>query len=107
MNPILVTNSDVNDPSNSAVKSGWKSTEAYITLIVSILGAIMASGFLDPADPTQATIVKVIGMILSVASVLGYGAGRAHVKATAIRGAADVAVARAQGVPGLDRDESR
>lgn len=83
------------DPASPATKSGWKTTEAYLTLIVTILGAVMASGLLDPHDPTQATIVKVIGLILSVASVMGYQAGRSYVKATAIQGAAMVAAAGA------------
>ena len=87
--------SDHNDPANAAVKPGAKTSEMYVTLVVAILGAVMASGLLDPADPTQATIAKLIGLVLSVASVLGYQASRTAVKTTANRVAGELAAAQA------------
>lgn len=91
---VPMSQDPVNDPSNASVKSGAKTTEAWITLAVAVLGAVMASGLLDPADPTQATIIKVIGVILSVATVLGYQASRTSLKNRAVEGAAAVAIAK-------------
>ena len=82
---------DTFNPATTSVKSGWKSTECIITLLVTVLGGVMASGLLDPADPQQASILKLLGTALSIAGALGYTAGRSYVKATAIKSAAFVA----------------
>ena len=85
---------DHTDPANTTVKPAFKTFEAWATLIVSILGAVMASGLLDPADPVQAKFLKIIGMVLAIAPVMGLQAGRSYLKATANKVAGDVAIAR-------------
>lgn len=90
----------VNDPSSSAVKSGLRSTEAWITLIVAIIGAVLASGLLDPSDPTQGAIMKIGGLVMTIAASLGYTAARTSAKNRAVEGAAAVAIAKiAAGAP--------
>ena len=44
MDPVL-------DPAPPATKPSYKSMEAWISLVLAILGAVMASGLLDPSDP--------------------------------------------------------
>ena len=56
---------------------GYKSTEFWITLIVTALGALMASGVFG--DDSQAA--KVVGGALALAAQFGYNGGRAWVKA--------------------------
>lgn len=87
----MPTPDDVSNPATTSVKSGFYSTEAWITLVITVLGGVMASGLLDPADPQQASILKLLGTALSIAGALGYTAGRSYVKATAIKSAAFVA----------------
>lgn len=85
---------DHNDPASAAVKPGWKSTEAWISILLAVVGAVLASGLLDPSDPTQAQILKVGGLILSIAAALGYQVTRASVKNTATEAAAAIAIER-------------
>lgn len=87
------------DPSevrNVAVKPGWQSTEAWLALGAQVLGAIMYSGLLSPDDPVEAKILKLGGVALAILSALGYQAQRGWVKASAVKGAAMVAIAEAQ-----------
>lgn len=57
------------------VKPGWQTSEFWLHLIATILGAIMASGL-----PSNSKIVQVSGMGLSLLSVLGYTTGRVIIK---------------------------
>ena len=85
MDPVL-------DPGSPAQKPGWKSSELYLSLLPTILGAVMASGLV--ADGSVAA--KVIGAVLAVLGVLGYTAGRSFVKASGNKAAAFVEATKAQ-----------
>ena len=56
-------------------KPGVKTTEFRISLIVAILGALLASGILGEGD-----VSKVAGSILTAFSTLGYGISRGIAK---------------------------
>jgi hypothetical protein len=57
-------------------KPGYKSTEFYLTIGAMILSAIYMSGVLVEGSPTE----KVIGLVASAISALGYTVSRALVK---------------------------
>lgn len=59
---------------------GYKTTEFWLAMIATILGAAATTGILDdPGVPTWAT--KVAGVIAVALSSLGYTVGRSAVKA--------------------------
>lgn len=62
---------------------GYKTSEFWITVVVAILGWVMASGYIctDHDNTVQAIACKVIGGLLAIASVTGYNAARAKIKA--------------------------
>jgi hypothetical protein len=80
---------------------GYKTTEFWLSLLATILGTILASGVLNPADPMQAKVIQVAGIVLAMLSTLGYTAGRSFVKGQAAK-PADL-----QLVPGLDREAGK
>ena len=57
-------------------KPGYKTTEFWLSLLGTLLGAVMASDILD----ADSIIVQVIGACLLVLTTMGYTAGRAKVK---------------------------
>jgi hypothetical protein len=81
----------VTDPGSTTQKPGYLSSEFYLSLLPTILGALMASGvFADDSVPA-----KIIGAVLAVLGALGYAAGRTMVKASGNKAAAHVAAAKA------------
>jgi len=58
---------------------GYKTTEFWLSLIVVVLGAFMASGMV----PGDHVAIKVGGMVMAVLSGMGYTAGRSKIKAAA------------------------
>lgn len=61
-------------------KPGYKSTEFWLSLAATIVGFVLASGFLNPADPEEARILQVLGFVAAILAQLGYTASRAYVK---------------------------
>lgn len=57
-------------------KPGYKSTEFYLSLVATVLGALLASGII-PADSVW---MKVAGLAASLLATLGYQVNRAFVK---------------------------
>ena len=86
--------SNHSDPSNSSVKPGWQSTEAWLTAAAQVLGAVLYSGLLSPGDPTEAQILKYGGLALAILTALGYKASRTIVKVNASNAAKEVALAK-------------
>lgn len=85
---------DHNDPANSAVKPGWHSTEAWLTMIAQVLGALMYSGILSSTDPVESHILKYGGLSLAILTALGYKVSRTVVKVSAQNAAKEVAIAK-------------
>lgn len=59
-----------------AAKSGFRTTEFWITAVVTVAGLVAASGIF----PTDSPWVKVAGLIVSAGAALGYTASRTMVK---------------------------
>jgi len=99
--------SDVNDPGNSAVKPGYKTTEFWLSLLATLLGAVFASGFFDPANPEHVTVLRVLGFASMILGTLGYTVPRPLVKGRANTVAGDLAKAggKYDDVPGLTRSK--
>lgn len=85
----------ISDPSSPETKPGYRSTEFWMSVAAMIVGVLLASGLFSPDDPTQGKILQALGVLASILASLGYTAGRAHTKATSIKGAAFVAAAAA------------
>lgn len=90
---------NVNDPTNSAVPPGYRSTEFWLSTAATIIGIILASGLLSPADPTQAKVLQILGLVATTLAALGYTAVRGYTKGKAIDGAAFVAASKGLAVP--------
>src|ERR1051326_4622778 len=56
------------------VKAGWKTSEVWMHLIVTVAGLVVA------ALPSDSKAVQIAGMVLSILSALGYTASRTSVK---------------------------
>ena len=61
------------------IKTGFKTTEFWLSAIATIMGIIMASGALDNLGATHWS-VKVVGGVMAILASLGYTAARAKVK---------------------------
>jgi hypothetical protein len=59
-------------------KPGYKTTEFWLSLLVVVLGAVMASGAL----PEGSVVGQIIGGIMAILGQLGYTAARAKSKTT-------------------------
>lgn len=57
-------------------KPGWKTTEFWLTLATSLIGAFMASGLIQPGTKFD----KAIGFAVLVLSKLGYDVSRGLAK---------------------------
>lgn len=62
-----------------AVKPGFKTSEFWLSTAAFTLGAIMASGAFEEGG----SVVKIIGLIMSALSALGYGVARSVTKVAA------------------------
>jgi hypothetical protein len=82
------------DPASPVVPSGIRSSEFWIAAGLIALGVLLQSGFLDQvgAPPWVGTLA---GVVLQVGAALGYTVSRGLVKASANKGAAQVAAAKA------------
>lgn len=58
------------------MKSGWKSTEFWISLAVAVLGSLLASGVLGEGDAA-----RIAGAVLAGLAAAGYSASRGRAKA--------------------------
>lgn len=107
------THVDHNDPSNSAVKPGFSTSEGKIALLVVIVTALgpivamLAEKF--PEDPRVQMVVVIVASITLVLTTLGYTKSRDGRKDTANAGAvalalADKAIAAAKENPELARN---
>jgi len=63
------------------MKPGYKSTEFWLSLLATLVGAVMASGVIESGGVWD----KVIGLVVTVLGALGYTASRALVKSTAVK----------------------
>jgi len=63
----------------TTVKPGHQTTEFYLSVLVALLGAFMASGLV--ADGS--TAMRIAGMAMATLASLGYTASRASVKKAA------------------------
>lgn len=59
----------------NATKPGIKTSEFWISFLVTVTGSLLATGVLGEGD-----VSKVAGAILAAFSVLGYGVSRGMVK---------------------------
>jgi len=57
-------------------KPGYKSTEAWITLVLVIIGGLLSTGIIG--DGTQ--VAQILGTVTTIASALGYTASRTAIK---------------------------
>ena len=78
------------DPANAAQKSGYRSSEYWLTVAAFLVGALLAAGVFPVDSPTM----KVLGLAASVLAALGYQAQRGFVKASGNKAAALVAASR-------------
>ena len=60
----------------SEPKAGYKTTEFWLTLLVTSLGALMASGLFNE----DSQVFKLVGVALAALSQFGYSVGRIKVK---------------------------
>jgi len=60
-----------------AKKPGYKTTEFWLTLAASVLGALFASGAIGEGG----TVAKILGMAATILSTLGYTVARTKAKA--------------------------
>lgn len=58
------------------MKPGWKTTEFWAMLAVTILSYIQTSGAFEP----DSMVLKVVGFLAAVLAALGYTAARSFVK---------------------------
>lgn len=82
---------DVSNPENQSIRPGWKTTEFWLSTISMIVNGILSSGYLNPADPTQAKIYQILGLIGIVLTSLGYGVIRTVQKNKVAGAAAEIA----------------
>ena len=68
------------------VPPAYKSTEFWLTIIVSALGGVAASGHLDPGSQA----VQIIGLIIPALNAIIYTLSRTSVKNTATKAAAQM-----------------
>lgn len=61
------------------IKSGYKTTEFWLSALAMVIGAVIASGVLDEVA-TDSWIAKLIGGIVAVLGSVGYTVSRAKVK---------------------------
>jgi hypothetical protein len=76
------------------MKSGWKTTEFWLTLFATLLGAFAASG----AAPDNSPIMKLVGFATMALSTFGYTSARGAVKKAEAAGRAAVAANPAAGL---------
>lgn len=64
------------------VKSGFKTTEFWLTLVPLFLGVLAVFGVFTPTETTQmnAGLTQIIGGIFAVLPVIGYTISRGEVK---------------------------
>ena len=67
---------EVESEEEEEIKSGWKTTEFWITLLTVICGAIISSGLL----PHESNILKILGIIVSILSSTVYTTARTCIK---------------------------
>ena len=63
---------------NNDVKPGWKTTELWITVCVTLASLAWGAGVVDPEGSTNAD--KIFGFICSAAAGLGYTISRGLAK---------------------------
>jgi len=63
------------------IKSGYRSTEFYMSLAAVGLGAVVSLGLVDPDG--AGTWDKVVGVVCSLLAAFGYTISRGNVKAAA------------------------
>ena len=60
-------------------KPGYKTTEFWLTLVVTAMGFLLASGAIE-ALPEDSIVVKIVGVACGVLASLGYTVTRASIK---------------------------
>ncbi len=60
-------------------KTGYKTTEFWLSLLATLLGFLLASGVMDSV-PEESWIARVVGGAVAALAALGYAASRAKVK---------------------------
>jgi len=63
-------------PAPSPLKPGWQTTEAWLTLLTIVLGAVPSSGLTDNAP----VLAKIVGMAIAALSAYNYTAQRTALK---------------------------
>ena len=66
----------------SETKTGYKTTEFWLSLLATLLGFLLASGVMDSV-PEESWIARVVGGAVAALAALGYAASRAKVKTPA------------------------
>lgn len=92
---------DHNDPTNSAAKPGYQSSEFWLSLAAVAIGFVLTSGVLDSDDEGQAKVIKGLVAVAGILGALGYSGLRTSAKNRAAEGAAAIAIekVRATAVP--------
>lgn len=83
---------DPNQPENSAVKPGYKSSEFWLSLAAVAIGYLLTSGVLDSNDEGQARIIKGLVAIAGILGALGYSGLRTSAKKSTAEAAAAIAI---------------
>lgn len=80
---------------SAGAKPGYQTTEFWLTLLATLIGALLASGVLNDADPQQHKVLQLVGVIATLLGSMGYTAARAFTKHSEAKASAIVAAAGA------------
>jgi len=67
------------------MKSGWKTTEFWLTIASAVIGLLAVFGLITPEQASASTeqLVKIIGVIVPAIAAAGYSASRGQAKKNA------------------------
>lgn len=64
------------DENHIPVKSGWRSSEFWLSSVAVLMGVLLSSGLVPDASPWA----KLVGVVASILGALGYTVSRSIVK---------------------------
>lgn len=69
---------------NETIKSGWKTTEFWVSLATSIFGVLVTTGVFTPeqAGDLVSSVGQIAGGLITVVASAAYAISRAKTKAT-------------------------
>jgi hypothetical protein len=75
-------------------KPGYKSTEFWLSLVATLVGALMASGILEASESEWDN--RIVGLIAMALTSLGYAVSRSMTKSSAAKAAGMLELAKAE-----------